>query len=66
MDARTGMHKIMYLGQSKVFLLESEPIMRYAKVQIISSGKVVDVCLSALMDSKDKVKPISLNWFGGV
>ena len=63
--AAKSITQVMYLGQIEVFLLESEPVMRYAKVQIVDSGKVIDVCLSALKERRDKVKPISLSWFGG-
>lgn len=66
MDVRTEMLEVMYLGQSKVLLLEVEPFMRYAKVKYINSDKIVDVCLSALTIKKDRIKPISLSWFGGV
>jgi predicted component of viral defense system (DUF524 family) len=66
MDSKAEMLKVMYLGQSEVLLLETEPIMRYAKVKYIDGGKIVDVCLSSLTEKKDRIKPISLSWFGGV
>lgn len=65
MLAEVKMKKKKYLGQREVLLLESEPIMRYAKVQIIASGEIIDVCLNAIKDEKDKIKPIPLSWFGG-
>lgn len=55
----------LYLGQNEVLLIDSYPLMRYAKVIIISNKKIVEVSYKALRNEKEKIVPISLAWFGG-
>jgi hypothetical protein len=55
----------LYLGQNEILLIDSDPIMRYARVIIISSQETVEVSYAALSNEREKLVPISLAWFGG-